>query len=83
MVGSTKYSVRKFLLRTPFYLLSLTMILPYYWMVIGAFKPVEEQVKNDLNVTVRCIPEDAPREEGRCVISGEPSERRVVFAKAY
>ena len=44
---------------------------------------VEETVKNDLNVTIRCIPLDAPAEAGQCVISGQPSQRRVVFAKAY
>lgn len=44
---------------------------------------VEEIVKNDLNVTVRCIPLDAPEEEGKCVITGEPSKKRVIFAKAY
>ena len=44
---------------------------------------VEARVKNDLQVTIRCIPLDAPEEEGRCIISGQPSRRRVVFAKAY
>jgi prolyl-tRNA synthetase len=44
---------------------------------------VEEQVKRDLNVTIRCIEADALEEEGRCVISGRPSRRRVVFGKAY
>jgi prolyl-tRNA synthetase len=44
---------------------------------------VEEQVRNDLSVTVRCIPLDAKDEPGTCVISGEPSQRRVIFAKAY
>ena len=44
---------------------------------------IEETIKNDLNVTIRCIPLDAGQEAGRCVISGEPSQRRVVFAKAY
>ncbi len=44
---------------------------------------VEERVKKDLNVTIRCIPLDAPEEEGVCVISGRPSSRRVIFAKAY
>jgi len=46
-------------------------------------KEVEETVRNDLQVTVRCIPQDAPEEDGKCVISGKPSKRRVVFAKAY
>jgi prolyl-tRNA synthetase len=44
---------------------------------------VEAQVKNDLNVTIRCIPLDQPEEEGRCVISGKPSKKRVIFAKSY
>ncbi|HOW72537.1 MAG TPA: proline--tRNA ligase [Phycisphaerae bacterium] len=44
---------------------------------------VEEQVKNDLNVTIRCIPLDAEPEEGKCVISGQPSRRRVIFGKSY
>ncbi len=44
---------------------------------------VEEQVKKDLNVTIRCIPLDEPEEEGRCVISGKPSRKRVIFAKSY
>lgn len=44
---------------------------------------VEKQVKEDLNVTIRCIPLDAPEEEGKCVITGEPSKRRVIFAKSY
>ncbi|MBN2560560.1 MAG: proline--tRNA ligase [Phycisphaerae bacterium] len=44
---------------------------------------VEEQVKKDLNVTIRSIPLDAEDEAGSCVISGQPSRRRVVFGKAY
>ena len=44
---------------------------------------VEEQVRNDLGVTIRCIPSDAEEEPGTCVISGKPSMRRVIFAKAY
>jgi prolyl-tRNA synthetase len=44
---------------------------------------VEEQVKRDLQVTVRCVPRDAPEEEGTCPFTGKPSPRRVVFAKAY
>lgn len=43
----------------------------------------EEQVKNDLNVTIRSIPFNGDEESGECVISGKPSRQRVVFAKAY
>jgi prolyl-tRNA synthetase len=44
---------------------------------------VEEQIKNDLKVTIRCIPFNAAEEEGRCILTGEPSKRRVVWAKSY
>jgi len=43
----------------------------------------EEQVKSDLNVTIRGIPFEGDEEPGKCVISGKPSRKRVVFAKAY
>ena len=43
----------------------------------------EEQIKNETKATIRCIPVDAPAEEGACIISGKPSHRRVLFAKAY
>ncbi len=44
---------------------------------------VEEQIQNDLKVTVRCVPFDNENEKGRCVISGNPSRGRVYFAKSY
>ncbi|HEY6841072.1 MAG TPA: proline--tRNA ligase [Chthoniobacterales bacterium] len=47
---------------------------------------VEAQVKQELKVTIRCIPFDQEvrdDEPGACVISGEPSPRRVLFAKSY
>lgn len=43
----------------------------------------EEQIKNETKATIRCIPVDAPYEEGVDIISGRPSKRRVLFAKAY
>jgi prolyl-tRNA synthetase len=42
----------------------------------------EEQLKNDLKVTVRCIPDESG-EEGSCVFSGNHSPGRVVLAKSY
>lgn len=42
----------------------------------------EEQLKNDLKVTVRCIPEE-PSEPGICPFSGQESPGRVVVAKSY
>jgi prolyl-tRNA synthetase len=46
-------------------------------------RAVEEQIKNDLKVTVRVIPLDDPAETGRCIFTGEPSARRVIWAKSY
>jgi prolyl-tRNA synthetase len=46
-------------------------------------REVEEQVKNDLKVTIRCIPLDGLGEPGRCMLTGKPSPRRVVWAKSY
>jgi prolyl-tRNA synthetase len=43
----------------------------------------EERIKNDLKVTVRCIPFDAPEEDGVCICCAKPSKRRVIFAKSY
>jgi prolyl-tRNA synthetase len=44
---------------------------------------VEEQLKNELKVTVRCIPHDLDATPGTCIFTGEPSKQRVIFAKAY
>ncbi|HEV2047266.1 MAG TPA: proline--tRNA ligase [Chthoniobacterales bacterium] len=46
-------------------------------------REVEDQIKNDLKVTIRCIPLDDSLEPGRCIFTGEPSARRVIWAKAY
>jgi prolyl-tRNA synthetase len=43
---------------------------------------VEEQIKNDLKVTIRVIP-FGDSEPGRCIFTGEPSQRRVIWAKSY
>lgn len=43
----------------------------------------EEKIKNETKATIRCIPVDASEEEGRCIISGKPSHRRVIFARSY
>ena len=43
----------------------------------------EEQIKAETKATIRCIPVDAPEEDGVCIISGKPSKRRVLFARSY
>lgn len=43
----------------------------------------EAKIKQDLSVTVRCVPLERPAEKGDCVVCGKESPGRVVFAKAY
>ena len=43
----------------------------------------EELIKNETKATIRCIPFDAPEEEGKCMVTGKPSHKRVLIARAY
>ena len=43
----------------------------------------EKRVKEETKATIRCIPLDAKEEEGICIFTGKPSNKRVLFAKAY
>ena len=43
----------------------------------------EERIKEETKATIRCIPIDAEPEEGKCILTGKPSHRRVLFAIAY
>ncbi|SHG89342.1 prolyl-tRNA synthetase [Chryseolinea serpens] len=43
----------------------------------------EAAIKEESKATIRCIPLDAPEEAGKCIYSGKPSSRRVLFARAY
>jgi len=43
----------------------------------------EDQIKNETKATIRCMPLDYEEEVGKCVYSGRPSKRRVLFALAY
>jgi len=43
----------------------------------------EQKIKELTKATIRCIPLDNKKEAGRCVFTGNPSNQRVLFAKAY
>src|SRR5690554_1992472 len=43
----------------------------------------EELIKEETKATIRCIPFDSKEEAGVCIVTGKPSTRRVLFAKAY
>ncbi|MCD8407991.1 proline--tRNA ligase [Tenacibaculum dicentrarchi] len=43
----------------------------------------EEKIKDLTKATIRCIPNDAKEEAGTCIFTGNPSTKKVLFAKAY
>lgn len=43
----------------------------------------EDAIKEKTKATIRCIPLDRVKEEGKCVLTGKPSPGRVLFARAY
>jgi prolyl-tRNA synthetase len=43
----------------------------------------EERIKEETKATISCIPFDSPDEDGKCIYSGKPSKRRVLFARSY
>jgi len=43
----------------------------------------EQKIKDMTKATIRCIPLDAKEEKGNCILTGKPSARRVIFARAY
>lgn len=43
----------------------------------------EEKIKEETKATIRCIPLEGDTTPGVCMVTGKPSERRVIFARAY
>ncbi len=43
----------------------------------------EDRIKEETKATIRCIPLDAPEEDGVDMLTGKPSKRRVIFARNY
>src|SRR5439155_25658026 len=46
-------------------------------------KETEDLVAKETMATIRCIPFARAKEAGKCMVTGKPSQGRVVFAKAY
>jgi prolyl-tRNA synthetase len=51
-----------------------------YW---DGTEETEDKIKEVTKATIRCIPNDAKEAVGACVLTGKPSTKRVLFAKAY
>jgi prolyl-tRNA synthetase len=43
----------------------------------------EIKIKEETKATIRCIPLNGEKEEGKCMVTGKPSKQRVIFARAY
>jgi prolyl-tRNA synthetase len=43
----------------------------------------EDKIKERSKATIRCIPLNNLQEEGKCILTGNPSKERVLFARAY
>ncbi len=55
----------------------------FLWAHWDGSRETEDQIAAETKATIRCIPFSRPKEAGRCMVTGRPSEGRVVFAKAY
>jgi len=43
----------------------------------------EERIKEETKATIRCVPLNGEKEEGKCMVTGKPSHQRVIIARAY
>jgi len=43
----------------------------------------EDKIKTETKATIRCIPIEADKTSGNCMVTGKPSPQRVIFARAY
>jgi len=43
----------------------------------------ESKIKEETKASTRCFPRDAKPESGKCIYCGKPSDKRIIFAKAY
>src|SRR5207249_1870770 len=55
----------------------------FLWAHWDGTRETEERVAAETKATIRCIPFQRANEPGRCMVTGNPSAGRVVFAKAY
>jgi prolyl-tRNA synthetase len=55
----------------------------FVWAHWDGTRETEDKVQEETKATIRCLPFDGPQEPGACMVTGKPSARRVVFARAY
>jgi prolyl-tRNA synthetase len=55
----------------------------FLWAHWDGTRETEDRIAAETKATIRVIPFDRKEESGRCMVTGQPSRGRVVFAKAY
>jgi prolyl-tRNA synthetase len=55
----------------------------FVWAHWDGTRETEEKISEETKATIRCIPFDRIKEPGNCMVTGAPSEGRVLFARAY
>src|ERR1700682_1594609 len=55
----------------------------FLWAHWDGSRETEDRIAAETKATIRCIPFNRKQEAGKCMVTGKPSEGRVVFAKAY
>ena len=55
----------------------------FLWAHWDGTRETEDKIAAETKATIRCIPFNRSAEKGKCMVTGKPSEGRVVFAKAY
>jgi prolyl-tRNA synthetase len=55
----------------------------FLWAHWDGTRETEDRIAAETKATIRCIPFNRQMEAGKCMVTGRPSQGRVVFAKAY
>ena len=55
----------------------------FVWAHWDGTRETEDKIQEETKATIRCMPFDGPAEPGVCMVTGKPSAKRVVFARAY
>ena len=55
----------------------------FAWVHWAGTHEQEEEMAKRFETTIRCIPLNEGKEAGKCILTGQPSQQRVVMARAY
>ncbi|CAN5262678.1 proline--tRNA ligase [soil metagenome] len=55
----------------------------FVWAHWDGTRATEDKIQEETKATIRCIPFNGPQDPGVCMVTGAPSAKHVVFARAY